>query len=108
MTPELVVLCGSVRFADQLLSEHRRLSLEGHVVLLPALPVDGEVLSAEYVEVLRQLHLRKVDLADRVHVVNVDGYVGSSTSAEIAHAEAQGKRVTYLVPGGAQSSDPRA
>ena len=42
-----------------------------------------------------ELHLRKIDLADRVLVVNPGGYIGESTKREIAHAEATGKQVSY-------------
>lgn len=91
----IVVLCGSVRFAEAHLAAHRRLSLEGHVVLMPALPSEGAALSPCEVEGLAALHLSKIDLADRVHVVDPDGYVGTSTRAEIAYATATGKTVTY-------------
>ena len=93
--PEVVTLCGSVRFAAELLAAHRRLSLEGRVVLLPALPVpDADLLPAD-VEVLAALHRQKIDMADRVHIVNPGGYVGPSTASEVTYAEAVGKEVTY-------------
>lgn len=93
--PEVVVLCGSVRFAAEHLAAHRRLSLEGRVVLLPALPGPGEDVPPADVEVLAALHLRKIDMADRVHVVDPGGYVGASTAAEVEYAQARGKQVTY-------------
>ena len=34
-------------------------------------------------------------MSDRVHIVNPGGYVGPSTAAEVAYAEATGKEVTY-------------
>lgn len=45
---------------------------------------------------LDALHLRKIDLADEVLVLDVDGYIGQSTSREIAYAQRNGKRVRYL------------
>ena len=92
--PEVVVLCGSVRFAREHLAIHRSLSLTGCIVLLPALPV-GDGTDFEATECLDSLHLRNIDLADRVHLVNLDGYVGPSTQAEIAYAESRHKPVTY-------------
>jgi hypothetical protein len=44
------------------------------------------------------LHRHKIDLADRVVVVNPGGYVGESTAAEIAYARAAGKRVDFTEP----------
>lgn len=93
--PEVVTLCGSVRFAAEHLAAHRRLSLEGRVVLLPALPLPGHDVSAADIEVLGALHRRKIDMSDRVHVVNPGGYVGASTASEVAYAMAAGKEVTY-------------
>jgi hypothetical protein len=92
---EVVTLCGSVRFAAEHLRVHRALSLQGHVVLIPALPAEGTAIADEPASTLKELHRRKIDLSDRVHVVNPGGYVGASTAAEIAYALAMGKRVTY-------------
>jgi len=70
------------------------MSLTGCIVLLPALPVgDGKVVEAT--EGLGTLHLRKIDLADRVHVVNPEGYVGAATQAKIDYAKSRRKPVTY-------------
>jgi predicted phosphodiesterase len=93
--PEIVTLCGSVRFAADFLAAHRRLSLEGRVVLLPALPVLGDDLLPADVAVLAGLHRRKIDMSDRVHIVNPGGYIGASTASEVAYAGAAGKEVTY-------------
>lgn len=93
--PEVVTLCGSLRFAAEHLAAHRRLSLEGCVVLLPALPVPGVDFSPADAEVLAALHRRRIDMSDRVHIVNPGGYIGASTTSEVAYAEAAGKEVTY-------------
>ncbi len=39
---------------------------------------------------------RKIDLADSVLVINVDGYVGPPPKSEIAYAIARGVPVEYL------------
>lgn len=93
--PEVVTLCGSVRFAAEHLAVHARLSLEGRVVLLPALlgPTD-ELLPAD-VQKLGALHRQKIAMSARVHIVNPGGYVGATTTSEIEYAEALGKEVTY-------------
>jgi hypothetical protein len=44
---------------------------------------------------LDKLHLRKIDLADSVLILNVDGYVGDSTKREIEYAANAGKLVRY-------------
>ena len=46
-------------------------------------------------KVLDELHLRKIDLADEVFVINKDGYIGESTKREIEYAKAKGKPIFY-------------
>lgn len=100
--PEIVCLCGSMRFADEMRAANRDLTLAGVIVLAPGelgSPGEvGEVPTAEQKAVLDALHLSKIDLADRVLVVNPGGYVGESTSREIAHARAGGKPVSFTDP----------
>lgn len=91
----MVTLCGSVRFALEHLAAHWRLSLEGCVVLLPALPVVNHGEPPPVRDLLGSLHRRKIDMCDRIHVVNPDGYVGPATASEIAYAQTLGKRITY-------------
>lgn len=101
--PEIVCLCGSTRFADVYREANRRLTLEGKIVLTVGVfghEEDGELSPATKAD-LDELHRRKIDLADRVHVLNVDGYVGESTRAEVAYAREQGIPVTWLEPGAA-------
>ena len=35
-------------------------------------------------------------MVDGIFVINVDGYIGSSTRSEIEYAKANGKKVNYL------------
>jgi hypothetical protein len=45
---------------------------------------------------LDDMHKRKIDMADAIYVINVGGYIGSSTRSEIEYAKATGKEVLYL------------
>lgn len=45
---------------------------------------------------LDDMHKRKIDMADEIFVINVGGYIGSSTRSEIKYAEESGKLVRYL------------
>lgn len=98
--PEIVCLCGSTRFADTFNAENLRLTLEGKIVLSIGANVSDAALGisqeSEIKRRLDDLHLAKIDLADRVHVLNVDGYIGESTLREIQHARRHLKRITYL------------
>jgi len=94
--PEIVCICGSMRFADEMRAVSQSLALAGIIVLMPA-EIDAPI-TAEQKTALGELHLRRIDLADRVVVVNHGEHFGESTLAEIAHAEAAGKPVTFAGP----------
>ena len=42
-----------------------------------------------------ELHLRKIEMADEILVINVGGYIGNSTREEIEYARKLGKRVRW-------------
>lgn len=99
--PKIIVLCGSTKFGEVWKREYARLSDEGNIVLTvarlnpdPNLQHDEPELKAR----LDILHKRKIDLADEVFVLNVSGYIGQSTSSEIAYATSIGKPIVYLEP----------
>lgn len=97
--PEVVCLCGSARFADALSAANRELTLAGAIVVAPGVfPHAAEPITDEQKAELGALHLRKIDLADRVLVVNPGGYIGESTSREIAYARSTGKPVSFTHP----------
>lgn len=97
--PEIVCLCGSVRFADELAAANRDLTLAGAIVVAPVTDLAAdEPLTPEQRAALAELHLRKIDLADRVLVVNPGGYVGETTTREIAYARTTGTPVSFTEP----------
>ncbi len=91
--PEIVCICGSARFAEAMRDVNRELTFAGVIVVAPG--ETDEVISAAQKTVLDALHLRKIDLADRILVVNPGGYIGESTRREIAYARAAGKPVSF-------------
>ena len=90
--PEIVCICGSTRFVDEMRAANRDLTLAGVIVVAPG--EAAEVITDEQKAALDALHLRKIDLADRVLVVNPGGYVGES----IAYAQAARKPVSFTDP----------
>lgn len=101
--PEVVVLCGSTRFPDAFSEASKRLGMEGKIVLSVAcFGHSGDLSDAECEighptkDALDLLHKQKIDLADRVLVLNVDGYIGDSTRSEIEYAEWFEKPIDYL------------
>ena len=97
---KVITLCGSTRFKDAFLEAQKRLTLDGNIVISVGLfghSGDDEVWTEGTKEMLDDMHLRKIDMADEIFVVNVGGYIGSSTRREIEYAKKTGKPVQYLV-----------
>jgi hypothetical protein len=97
---KIITLCGSTRFRDEFIEQQKQLTLEGYIVISVGLfghAGDQEVWTEGTKEMLDDMHLRKIDLADEIFVVNPGGYIGESTRNEIAYATATGKKVSYLV-----------
>jgi hypothetical protein len=98
--PEVICLCGSTRFMDEFRKQNLRLTLEGKIVLSVGCDTKSDdqlELSENDKNRLDELHLRKIDLADKVLILNVDGYVGASTANEIRYAAAMRKRIDFLI-----------
>ncbi|GAA1512668.1 hypothetical protein [Kribbella lupini] len=98
--PEVVCVCGSARFVDEMQAANRELTFAGAIVVAPGVfpRADDQLITDEQKAALGELHLRKIDLADRVLIVNPGGYLGESTRREIAYARATGKPVSFTDP----------
>jgi len=103
--PKIVVMCGSSKFVDimavaEWLIERDELAITMGLNLLPQwypdCPPDHLAEAEGCAEAMDELHLRKIDLADEIFVVNWDNYVGESTSKEIQYAEESGKVIRYF------------
>ena len=103
---KVVTLCGSTRFKDEFMRVQKELTLAGNIVISVGLfghSGDNEVWEnmdegtlTKTKEMLDDMHKRKIDMADEIFVINVNGYIGDSTKSEIAYAESTGKKVNYL------------
>lgn len=108
--PRIVCLCGSTRFWRAFQDASLRETLNGKIVLSigAARAADdddksfGGYIPAGDFDVVKQrldeLHLRKIELADEVLILNIGGYIGDSTRRELAHARRLGKMVRFIEP----------
>ena len=103
--PKIVCLCGSTRFYEHFQSANYEQTMAGNIVLSVGFYPHAQKeihhsedvgCTAEQKIALDALHKRKIDLADEVFVLNVGGYIGSSTRSEIDYAIEHGKPVRYL------------
>jgi hypothetical protein len=99
--PTIVCLCGSTRFKAAFDEANYQETMAGRIVLSVGFASGnrhGEDIGAtpEQKVALDELHKRKIDLADEVLILNVGGYVGSSTQSELDYARAHAKKVRFL------------
>lgn len=103
--PTIVCLCGSTRFSEAYQKANLEETLAGKIVLTIGCDMKSDAhlfegkSEAELAEIKRRLdalHLRKIDMADEVLILNVGGYVGESTRREIGYATNEGKRIRWL------------
>lgn len=105
---KVITLCGSTKFKDEFLKVQKDLTLQGNIVISVGLfghSGDNEVWEnmdegtlTKTKEMLDDMHKRKIDMADEIFVINVNGYIGESTKSEIEYAILTGKIVNYLEP----------
>lgn len=110
--PKIITLCGSSRFCCEMAVLAWEFEKGGMVALgLHLLPewyceekgmVPDEhgrihhIGEQEGVEdQMDALHFKKIEMADSIYVVNINGYIGESTAREIAYAEHLGKPISY-------------
>jgi hypothetical protein len=96
---KVVTLCGSTRFKDEFYRVQKDLTLQGYIVISVGLfghSGDDEVWTEGTKEMLDDMHKRKIDMADEIFVISVNGYIGNSTKSEIEYAKTHCKLITYL------------
>jgi len=111
--PKIITLCGSSRFCAEMAILAWEFEKGGCITMgLHLLPhgycesqgmvpdVEGKIHHIGEQEGVAMemdaLHFKKIELCDSVFVVNLNGYIGSSTAREIAYAEHLGKPISYL------------
>lgn len=99
----IVTICGSSKFKDEIMKTARDLTLQGHIVLTPAIfeHADNEELTPEDKVRLDNLHREKINMSDAIFVINKDQYIGESTFGEIDWADRMQKKIYFLeeIPG---------
>ncbi len=97
--PKIVCLCGSTRFLSAFNETNLTETLAGNIVLSIGCVTHSDLdlgFSDEIKDKLDELHLRKIDLADEIIFLNVNDYIGISTSNELAYAVKHKKKIRFL------------
>lgn len=94
----IVTLIGSTRFKGVFEQVAEHLTLAGHVVLTPSArwQCDGRAPSPEERVTLDRVYDQKIQISDRVIVLNVDGHLGASTLRDMSVSDSLGKPAMML------------
>jgi hypothetical protein len=93
---KVITLCGSTKFKEEFIEQQKRLTLDGNIVISVGLfGHSGDTFTEEQKVMLDDMHKRKIDMADEIFVIDVNGYIGNSTRSEIEYAKANRKKVNY-------------
>ena len=94
---KVITICGSLKFKDEMMKIAIDLALKGNCVITPIYPADDykSKYTKEEIETLNKIHKEKIRLSDAIFVVNVNGYIGSSTKNEILYSKSLNKEIIY-------------
>jgi hypothetical protein len=95
-----VCLSGSMRFYPEMIELAQKLTHQGQRVLLPFTSFqEKEILSPEHVQMLAEMHDKKIAMSQLLCVVCPGGYIGQATRHEIEHARKCNVPVPYVYEG---------
>ena len=95
---KIITICGSLKFKSEMIEVAEKLELQENAVITPIYPTNSnkDAYTDEQVDILDKMHKEKIKISDAIYVVNVGGYIGSSTKSEIEYAKSLGKEILYL------------
>lgn len=93
---KIITLCGSLKYQKEMMEVAEKIALEGKCVLTPVYHViDDNEINKEQILMLKESHLKRIELSDSILVLNVNNYIGDSTKKEIEYAKNLGKEIIY-------------
>ena len=93
---KIITICGSLKFQKEMMEMAEKMALDGNCVLTPTYPVSNNLnITDNQLKYLKEEHFKRIELSDIILVMNVNNYIGDSTSLEIGYAKELGKKVIY-------------
>lgn len=78
---KIITICGSLKFQKEIMVVAERLALLGNCVFTPVYHViDNINITEEQLLNLKKVHLKKIELSNAVVIIDIDNYIGDSTS----------------------------
>ncbi len=93
---KVITLCGSLKFQKEIMEIAEKMALEGNCILTPIYHVlDNIEVNNEKLRILKQAHLKKIEISDAILVININNYIGDSTKKEVEYAKKLNKEIFY-------------
>lgn len=93
---KIITLCGSLKFQKEMMIIAEKMALNSNCILTPVYPIlENNEKTDEQINMLKEAHFKRIELSDAILVVNVNNYIGESTSLEIEYAKKLGKEIMY-------------
>ena len=91
-----VTICGSMKFENDMMTISFMLETKHNFNVLQCVyNTEHQDISESELEALNQAHFKKIELADAVYVLDVNGYIGEQVTKEIEYAKSLGKEIIY-------------
>lgn len=95
MGGKVITLCGSANFKEDFNRALKEHTLLGNIVLMPIFDFENDEIDSFKTKILKDLHLKRIEMSDEILVINKNGYIGASTKSEIEYAAKLGKKINY-------------
>lgn len=93
---KIVTICGSMKFENEMKKVAFILETKHDMSVLQCVyNEDKSELGEDEIIALNSAHLKKIELADAIYVVDLHGYIGEQVKTEIALARKLGKEVIF-------------
>lgn len=93
---KIVTICGSMKFENEMKKVAFILETKHDMSVLQCVyNEDKSELGEDEIIALNSAHLKKIELADAIYVVDLHGYIGEQVKTEIAFARKLGKEVIF-------------
>ena len=92
---EVITICGSMKFKNDMLILAEEFAIKGYCVLTPVFEIKERSITKDQLQKMREAHFKRIELSDSILVMNVDGYIGESIKLEIQYAKSLNKKVLY-------------
>lgn len=78
---KIITVCGSLKFKNEIMKITEKMELQGNCMISPIYPtnIDKDAYSDKEILILDNMQKEKIKLSDAILVVNINGYIGSST-----------------------------